>query len=181
MLRRVFGVGSLVAVLVAWTTAVNAQNLPITAFFGHFEGSGIAEDADSLYFDVTVRDLDVRIGPEGGGFYVEWTSVIRAGGDPANPEVRKKTNRATFFPGAQASVFQAQAGGDVLGGQPLNWARIAGNTLTINVFVIRDDGGYEVQSYDRTLDINGMTLEFTRIRDGEPVRKVEGRLVKVGN
>ncbi len=179
MLRRLSG--GVVALALLWATSVAAQNLPITAFYGHFEGSGIAEDTDSLYFDVTVRDLDVKIGPEGDGFYVEWTSVIRAGGDPANPDIRKKSTRASFSPTDRVGVFQVRDHGDVLGGDPLNWARINENTLSVNVFVIRDDGGYEVQSYDRTLDTNGMILEFTRIRDGDPVRKVEGRLVKVGN
>ena len=59
----------------------NAQDLAKEAFYGHFQGSGVAENSDSLYFGVTVRDLDVQIGPEAPGFYVEWTSVIRGGGD----------------------------------------------------------------------------------------------------
>ena len=65
-----------------------AADLPLDAFYGRYQGSGIAENRDSLYFGVTVRDLDVLIGAEGSGFFVEWTSVIRSGGDPANPDVR---------------------------------------------------------------------------------------------
>ena len=158
-----------------------AEDLPLTAFFGKYAGSGIAEDADSLYFGVTVRDLDVIIGPEGDGFFVEWTSVIRAGGDPNNPDVRRRTTRASFGASERPGVFQAPADGHPIDGKPVNWAYISGNTLTVNVFVIREDGGYEVQSYDRTLTAGGMQLAFTRIRDGEAVRSVEGQLVKTSN
>ena len=77
--------------------AASAQSLPIDAFYGHFQGSGVAENSDSLYFGVTVRDLDVRIGAEGTGFYVEWTSVIRGGGDPNNPDIRRRTQRDVFI------------------------------------------------------------------------------------
>lgn len=45
--------------------------------------------------------------------------------------------------------------------------------------VVRDDGAYEIQKYDRTLQPSGMLMNFTRVRDGERVRQVEGRLVKV--
>ena len=164
-----------------WPLLAAAQDLPLTAFFGKFAGSGIAEDTDSLYFGVTVRDLDVIIGPEADGFYVEWTSVIRAGGDPNNPDVRRRTTRASFAASDRQGVFEAPTDGPPIDGAPVNWAYISGNTLTVNVFVIREDGGYEVQSYDRTLTAGGMQLEFTRIRDGEAVRSVEGQLVKTAN
>lgn len=50
--------------LLVGTTTAKAQDLSIEAFYGHFQGSGVAENSDSLYFGVTVRDLDVRITPE---------------------------------------------------------------------------------------------------------------------
>ncbi len=56
-----------------------AQDLPIAAFFGSFKGGGVAENRDSIYFGVTVRDLDVTIRPEGSGFRVDWTTIsVRA-------------------------------------------------------------------------------------------------------
>ncbi len=180
MLRR-FRTAWLAAIVLLWPAVAVGQNLPLNAFFGTFAGSGIAEDTDSLYFGVTVRDLDVTIGPEGAGFFVEWTSVIRSGGDPNNPDVRKRTTRASFVPTDRPAVFSSPDGGQPFDGNPLNWAYINGNTLSVNVFVIREDGGYEVQSYDRTLTGGGMELVFTRIRDGEAVRSVDAQLVKVAN
>ncbi len=178
---RLFQAASLAAFILLCPLGAAAQDLPLNTFFGKYAGSGIAEDADSLYFGVTVRDLDVDIGPEGDGFYVEWTSVIRAGGDPSNPDVRRRTTRASFATSNRPGVYLAPASGSPIDGEPVNWAYISGNTLSVNVFVIREDGGYEVQSYDRTLTGGGMQLEFTRIRDGEAVRSVEGQLVKTAN
>ena len=66
--------------------AMAVENLPAAAFFGTFQGSGYAENRDSLYFGTTVRDLDVVIAPAGAGFSVTWTTVIRGGGDPDKPE-----------------------------------------------------------------------------------------------
>ena len=60
--------------------AVSAADPNITAFYGKFQGGGIAENDDSIYFGVTTRDFDFTIGPAGNGFSVEWTSVIRGGG-----------------------------------------------------------------------------------------------------
>ena len=161
--------------------ALAQQNLSVEAFYGRYQGTGIAENEDSLYFNVTVRDVDVMIGPSDDGFYVEWTSVIRGGGDPTNPDVRRKTNRLSFAPGARPGVFAPPGRTEPMAGDELAWAAIAGNTLSVHVMVVRDDGGYEVQSYDRTLSGTGMELNFVRVRNGEAVRAVEARLIKVAN
>ena len=178
-LARTAIVGLAVLVL-ALSDGVRAQALPVDAFYGHFQGSGIAENDDSLYFGVTVRDLDVRIGPEGNGFYVEWTSVIRGGGDPNNPDVRKRTQRIAFSPSERPNVFTTASATNPMDGG-LVWARIVDQTLTVNVMRISQNGSYTVQTYDRTLSGNGMTLNFINTTDGEPRRSVEARLVKVGN
>ena len=167
------------ALLLLWPTLATAQDVPIDAFYGQFQGSGIAENEHSLYFGVTVRDVDVKIGPLDQGFYVEWTSVIRGGGDPDNPDIRRRSARAVFMPSDRPGVFPAQSTGDLLAGQPVMWARIADQTLTIHVIAMAEDGGYQIQTYDRTLTGGGMELNFNSIRDGEAVRHVTARLVKI--
>jgi len=174
------GTAGFALLMLAAATGAHAQTLPIDAFYGHFQGSGIAENDDSLYFGVTVRDLDVRIGPEGGGFYVEWTSVIRGGGDPNNPDVRKRSQRVSFSPSNRANVFTTSSAKNPMDGG-LIWARIHDQTLTVNVMRINETGSYTVQTYNRTVSGTGMTLNFVNTTDGEPQRQVEARLVKVGN
>jgi hypothetical protein len=65
-------------------------------------------------------------------------------------------------------------------GGELSWARVIGNTLTVFLMSVRKDGAYELQQYDRKILPTGMELVFTRVRDGDTVRTVKGRLVKVG-
>ena len=161
--------------------AVLAADLPPAAFFGTFQGSGYAENRDSLYFGTTVRDLDVVIAPMGSGFSVTWTTVIRGGGDPTKPNKRRKAQTVSFAPSGQTSVFRGTPSGDPLSGNPYIWARIAGQTLTVYILNITAGGSYEMQSYARTLSGYGMDLVFSRIRDGEPVRTARAKLIKLAN
>lgn len=185
MLRRLTdavacaAITGLALLVLATSPGAHAQTLPIDAFYGHYQGSGIAENEDSLYFGVTVRDLDVRIGPEADGFYVEWTSVIRGGGDPNNPDVRKRSQRVAFLTSDRPNVFTSKTATNPMDGG-LIWARIVDQMLTVNVMRISENGSYTVQTYNRTLSGTGMTLKFINTTDGEPQRQVEARLVKVG-
>jgi hypothetical protein len=161
--------------------AARAENLPPETFYGTFQGSGYAENRDSLYFGTTVRDLDVVIGPSGGGFSVTWTTVIRSGGSTDDPKVKRKAQTVSFSTSGQPGVFRGTPSGDPLAGNPYVWARIEQHTLTIYIMTISGDGTYEMQSYARTLSGTGMDLVFTRIRDGEPVRSAQAKLVKLAN
>jgi hypothetical protein len=160
------------------TTPALAQDLPIAAFFGTFKGGGIAENRDSIYFGVTVRDFDVTIRPSGEGFTVEWATVIRKGGDPRRPKVRRKAQSATFIPTGRHGVYRATDLGDPLAGGRYAWARIEKQTLMVYLMTIDERGRYSMQSYARTLKPSGMDFVFQRIRDGEPMRTVKGKLIK---
>lgn len=155
-----------------------AADLPISAFFGTFAGGAVAENADSIYFRVTARDTDVVIHPADKGFSVTWTSVIRRGGDPGNPKVRRKSTTRRFIGSGKPGMYRAATSGDPLSGKEMCWARIRGQSLIVYQMVVGDDGAYQIQRYERTLNATGMQLVFTRLRDGERVRTVKGRLVK---
>ena len=65
----------------------------------------------------------------------------------------------------------------ISGKDPYYWARIRGKTLWVYNIMVNDDGGYEMQVYQRTLTDDGnMRVEFQRIRDGVPQRAVSGML-----
>lgn len=177
------GISALLFVMfLAASGSVQAQSndLPLKAFFGHFQGSGVAENQDSLYFGVTVRDVDVRIGPDNGGFFVEWTSVIRGGGNPSQPDIRRRSQKMTFRPSSNPEVYHAEGSQDPLG-EGYGWAHIDGHTLVVNVLLVDTDGRYTVQTYDRTLKGTGMALRFVSVKHGEPHREVEASLVKISN
>lgn len=158
-----------------------AQDLPLKAFFGHYQGNGIAESSDSLYFGVTMRDMDVVIEPSAQGFFVTWTTVIRQGGDPNNPDIRRKGTEIEFLPTQKPSVFKSSTARDPLDGGQLAWARISERTLVVYLMTIDETGIYSVQSYARTLTGEGMELVFRRITDGQSTREVRARMVKVAN
>jgi hypothetical protein len=155
-----------------------AADLSINAFVGRFVGSGLARDDVSEYFDLTVRDLDVAITREGAGFNVAWTTVLREGGDPDNPKIKRKSSAVSFVPSDRPGIFRGAQSADPMSGSAYAWARIKGQTLTVHSLVIDEIGSYTMHTYDRTLTGLGMELRFTRVRDGEPTKTVTGRLTK---
>jgi hypothetical protein len=161
------------------TSGVAAPKVDIKAFFGSFAGSGVSDGDDVAYFGVTQRDLDVRISAAAdGGFTVAWTTVLREGGDPKAPNVRRRATTMTFTPGPRPGLFRATDNGDPLTGDMLSWARISGTTLSIHQFTVLADGRHEIQTYDRTLSGTGMDLVYTRVVQGDRQRRVRGKLVK---
>ena len=156
----------------------SAKNFNLAAFFGTFKGTGVSENRDSIYFGTTVRDLDVTIHPAGKGFSIEWTTVIRRGGDPRNPKVRRKAQTMTFQPAGKGGAYRADGNGDLLSGQPYAWAYNRKDALVIHIMSVAESGAYEMQSYTRRIVPTGMEFTFERIRNDEPVRRVTGKLTK---
>jgi len=163
-----------------WLTAglAVAQDLSIRAFKGTWGGSAVANNRDSLYFGVTIRDLDVTVTPNPNGFKIGWTTVIRRGGTPSKPKVRRKSVMMKFVNTGKKGVWKLENSGDMLSGNPYGWARMRGRTLTLYLMAIAEDGSYSISRYARTLSGTGMDLEFTALRDGEPSRVVRGKLVR---
>ena len=185
--HRVFqAVAAPVAVLVvlagiAHGALAQERTVDIAAFFGQWSGTGVSESAISLYFRLTTRDLDVEVRAAGAGFELSWTTVQRQSGDPTNPTPVRKATVIRFAPSGRPNVWRAVDSSDPLLDERYAWARIKGQTLTVHTLVIGEDGGYDMQVYDRTLTPFGMELEFVAFRDGEERRNASGRLVKVGN
>ncbi len=161
-------------------SAFAQQNLSIDAFVGTWSGGGVAENDDSLYFQTTVRDFDVVIRREGGGYRIDWTTVIRKGGSPAKPEIRRRKSSKTIVPAGSPNVFRCTDSGDPLAGKELCWSYVKGATLSLFLMTIEKDGVYTLQQYDRELRGSGMFLTFTSHSDGDRQRVVKGRLIKTG-
>ena len=181
--------GAVLLLVVAWgLSAVPAtaeetaeQNISIRAFRGNWTGSAVANNRDSLYFGVTIRDLDFKLEGDSNAFTVSWTTVMRRGGTPDKPNIRRKETSVRFVPAGAPGVWKSADSGDPLAGKDTVWGRIRGNTLILYFLDITNTGTYELSRYARTLSGSGMDLEFTLIIDGEPVRTVRGKLVKQSN
>lgn len=174
---------SILAVLVFLGTAMPmASAQDFAPFIGHWKGSGISETDDSIFFAVTVRDMDVTVTPiDGTSFTLAWTTIMRESGDPNNPEVEKKSAEIKFRAQGAPGVYRAIEMGDPLKSEPIWWSRVDGTALYTYMMRINEDGTWVVQKYTREVTGQGMTVTFERIADGQPVREVRGRLVKHSN
>ncbi len=177
----------LCAVVVAVTPARAAEAPPpavgIEAFFGSYEGRGTGSTDDHA----TDRDLAVTIGPAAdGGFVVSWSTAVR--GEVGGSEKRKAYSigfQPTQRPGVYSSAMRANVFGekvpmDPFKGDPFVWARLSGTTLSVYALIILDDGGYDLQIYDRTLTPEGLDLAFSRWVDRQQVGGLTARLVRKG-
>jgi len=167
---------TIVAAFVAVAPAA-AQDSELEKFFGQYTGIGSEAEPEGAKVRVSERDFDVEIAADGDGFVVTWTTIARAGTADA-PRIKRKTNTVAFVPAGRPGIYAAKEQGDAVAGEPYGWARVVGDTLKVYSITLNEKGEYELQQYDRALAEGGMTLEFKRIREGEVVRVVRGRLIK---
>jgi len=95
-------------------------------------------------------------------------------------EFRPSGRRGIYASAMRTDKFGSPVPLDPLAGEPYVWARVRGDTLTVYSVFVTDDGGYEMQSYDRTLVNAGMELAFTRVADGRPAETITAKLTRVG-
>lgn len=149
-------------------------------FIGEYLGEGISSEGN----DLTKRDLRVEIKPNGEGFSLTWVSVTHE----KNGTLKRKAYTVQFKPKGKAGLYGSAMRTDMFGnqvpldplkGEPYVWARISGDTLFVYALLITEEGGYEMQVYERTLSPNGMDLTYSRVRDGEMMRTVRGTLKRI--
>lgn len=148
-------------------------------FLGEYFGEGISRTDGVL----TKRDLEVNIRRKGNGFVLTWISVTHNG-----TKVKRKAYTIHFKPtgtsglygsGMRTDMFGNHVPLDPLKGEPYVWARIVGDTLFVYALLITESGGYEIQTYERTLASGGLDLKYSSVRDGVVTRTVEGKLKRV--
>lgn len=158
----------------------HAADSDLEAFFGDYEGEAVT-DYDG---ELTKRDLRVKISPNGHGFALEWISVTKK----ASGKLKRKQYSIDFHPTRRNNIFRSGERKDMFGnavpldplkGDPYVWARLHEDTLTVYALHVLEDGGYEMQTYARTRIPEGLDLKYSRVRDGEILRTVEGTLFEV--
>lgn len=173
----------LLAQIPAWAGAAPAANTGIDAFFGTYRGHAPA-GADTR---AAPRDLSVTIGPAAdGGFVVGWTTIARGEDGRETAKSYSIAFRPTQRPGVYRSAMRANVFGervplDPFSGDPFFWARLSGNTLSVFALIILNDGGYDLQIYDRTLNKTGLDLVFSRWVDRQQVAEVRAQLTRVAD
>lgn len=152
----------------------------IADFVGDYKGSAELVRADG---SAEPRDMSVSISKTKAGFNVSWKTVIFK----HDGRVKEQSYSVDFVPTDRAGIYSAAMRRNVFGhevqldpmkGEPFVWGRISGETMTIYSLFIDEEGGYEMQQFDRTLVDDGLQLNFSRIRDGHPEHSVSTLLVR---
>jgi len=146
----------------------------IEAFVGVYSGTAEVVSSDG---SSSPRDMSVEISRTDKGFEVKWSSATHK----PDGRIKEKSYDIYFIPSDRDGVFAAAMKRNVFGhevqldpmkGEPYVWARIIGDTLTVYSLFVDEDGGYEIQQFDRTLADGGLQLLFKSVRDGEKRRTV---------
>lgn len=151
----------------------------ISDFFGAYTGSAKVEDDGGT----VARDMGVRIIQTDAGFQVTWTSITHK----QDGRLKEKKYTIGFVPSARENIYASAMKTNVFGksepldplkGDPYVWSRLSGDTLTLYSLLIDEEGGYEVQEYDRTLTDGGLQLEYRRIRNSTPLTTINAFLAR---
>ena len=165
------------AVLLVWLMMAGqalAATAQIEDFVGSYSGSAEVISADGT---ATPRDMSVEISETRKGFEVKWTSTTYR----VDGRVSEKSYEVSFVPSDRPGIYAAAMETNVFGhavqldpmkGEPYVWGRIVGDTLTVYSLFVDDEGGYELQQFDRSLADGGLNLDFSRVRNGEKKRSV---------
>lgn len=163
--------------LVCFTKRVQAQGYgaDFSPFVGAYTGQIVIGTANGL----EKRDLDVSVRRETEGFSLEWSTEIqrpdgRIKSDRYFVAFKPVTNRPGYYlPTDRIDRFGKRFPINPLDGDPQLTAKIDGKTMYVYASLLTDDGAHEVQTYERILVPGGMTLKFSRVRNGEAIRGIE--------
>jgi len=176
----VFALTFVVFLVAAVARPALAENRKISDFYGAYTGQSISVTGEGL----SARDLNVEIKKTKQGFNLSWTTVTRK----KDQSAKRKSYSIDFSKSPRKNMWGSAVRRDAFGnmqpinplreGDPFVWATLKDDTLTVYALLITEAGGYELQTYARALTAGGMTLNFTRLRDGEQLKSITGVLLK---
>ncbi|MCW8884268.1 MAG: hypothetical protein OQK12_03305 [Motiliproteus sp.] len=156
----------------------------IEDFYGEFVGHA----STANYSGERDRDMSISIRPakQEGHFIIKWSTVVHKADGRSKRKVYQirfaSTDRHQIYSSAmKTNVFGGMEAMNPLKGDPFVWARIKGETLTVHALIITEDGDYEMQTYDRTLNKKGLWVDFSRRDRHDNIRKISTQLVKVSD
>jgi hypothetical protein len=162
--------------------------LPMTqvkgASFEHFFGTYRGESDTIPEGESAKRQMLVQIKPSDTGFTVSWQTTITRGGH----RPKAKGLSVVFVPTSKGHTYASAMRRDMFGnpvpldlmkGEPLVWATVSGDTMTVYLIRILDDGSQDFQIDIRTRTADGLKSEFIGLYDGEPLRRIGATLRKI--
>ena len=179
----------LIGVILAAGPAFGQDALP-APFYGTWQGETLTSQEGSKEIDVTAEDLGVRIEPDGDGFRMHWTALSRE--KHGGPLTRQPVD-ARFEPSGRPGVFAfdpeqssmllqlfgSPSTNNPLEGEPLLWARLADDSLSVYGLAINPDGSFDLYQHVRTLTDDSMSARHIHRTESQVVT-LEGRLARAG-
>ena len=166
--------------LLGFTASASQAAADFEKFYGHYVGTTSGDTND----DTGDRTSEVLIKPNKDGFNVPWSTTLTR----TNNTIKKSTFSINFRPSKQAAVYGSAMSKDMFGhekpldplnGDPYVWAFINGNTMTVNSLLVSENGGYEIQTYERTLTDDGLSLVFSQVQNGKVMKQFLSDMKKV--
>ncbi len=160
--------------------AAHAGAAALESFFGNYAGEVVVDAAGER----STRDMSLEIKPRKNGFTMAWSTFRRR----SDGSVKRKDHSMDFLPAGRPNLYASAVKRNLFGhsvpadpmkGDPFVWASIKDETLTMHALLIDDAGGYEMQTYRRTLTPGGLDLEFESIDETGKKRRVAGLLARV--
>jgi hypothetical protein len=159
---------------------------PLDPFFGTYVGVAEVQDLETgatqqRHMDIVIEDY------KQAGFRLHWINVTLVDGRRDLPGVERQVQTVIFEPAAdrgfyveaqESNPFRERAATRPMHGDPVRWASVQDGRLHVYSFVVLEDGTYELQTYDRDLTEDGMTIRFERILDGKVVKRITGRTAR---
>ena len=180
----------LIGVILAASPAFGQEALP-ASFDGDWQGKELTVDEGNADLKATAEDLNVQIVPDDSGFWMHWTALSRDGTggalarQPVEARFEPSDRPGVFvFDSEQSSLllslFGDPATNNPLEGEPLLWARLEGDTLSVYGLAINPDGSFDLYQHVRTVTGDTMTARHTHRTEGDVV-VLEGRLARAGD
>jgi hypothetical protein len=179
--NRVMAWISPVAAAMLMLGVASAVATELRDFHGSFEGVAIAsvESPEGQDTELSIRNLDMAIGPAGrDGFWIDWQTLIRSEDASGMPKYRRKSSRLEFVQ-VRPGVYRGPSGQGDDDVEYTSWANLLNDTLTVYELARQVDGSFSLATYRRTLTEVGLALEFTYLRNGERIRRVEAEMRRV--
>ncbi len=149
----------------------------IEPFFGVYEGNALSDRNSGRVLKLSIQPLKKK------GFEIDWSTTTFISGTG-----KTKSYKVSFVPSGRDQIFSSAMRRNLFGkltpmdplkGDPFVWCKIEGKSLIVYSLLILDDGGYEMQEYVRTLNGEKLSLSFSRIRNGKPLKLITGEYTRV--
>jgi hypothetical protein len=145
------------ALIAAGPMAFAQDSLP-AAFSGMFRGTLSGTTGE------TGAEFTVQIKQDGDGFTVAWPPRISA----------------SFESAGRPGVFRASGNSQILEGEPVYWARIENEILTVYAAQIDEHGGYRIDNFLYTPSEGGLDLVIRHVVTGAEPQVSNGKLNRYG-